>query len=134
MTHRYSDQRIPGNRLLHSPGPTHVPEAVQNALRRQPMDLGDPRLDETIAACEAAPTCTAIGHEDDCLGRPTDCSAVYTGNNCKKTDGSACHAGDTGCTCESFTFASCQSHLANTKVFENGTDATQVINQSFAAH
>ncbi len=53
MTHRYSDQRIPGNRLLHSPGPTHVPEVVQNALRRQPMDLGDPRLDETIAACEA---------------------------------------------------------------------------------
>lgn len=50
---RYSDQRIPGNRFLHSPGPTHVPEAVQNALRRQPVDLGDPRLDETIAACEA---------------------------------------------------------------------------------
>jgi alanine-glyoxylate transaminase/serine-glyoxylate transaminase/serine-pyruvate transaminase len=53
MTARYSDQRIPGNRFLHSPGPTHVPEAVQNALRRQPMDLGDPRLDETIAACES---------------------------------------------------------------------------------
>ncbi len=43
---------IPGHRFLHSPGPTHVPEAVQNALRRQPMDLADPRVDQVIAACE----------------------------------------------------------------------------------
>ena len=44
--------RLPGHRFLHSPGPTAVPEAVQEALRRQPMDMGDPRLDNVIAACE----------------------------------------------------------------------------------
>ena len=45
--------RIPGRRLLHSPGPTPVPEEVLWAMSRQPMDLGDPRGDQTIAACEA---------------------------------------------------------------------------------
>ena len=45
--------RIPGRRLLHSPGPTPVPEEVLWAMSRQPMDLGDRRGDETIAACEA---------------------------------------------------------------------------------
>jgi alanine-glyoxylate transaminase / serine-glyoxylate transaminase / serine-pyruvate transaminase len=43
---------IPGYRFLHSPGPTHVPEAVLNAISRQPMDLGDPRVDAVTAACE----------------------------------------------------------------------------------
>ena len=45
--------RIPGRRLLHSPGPTPLPDEVLHALMRQPMDMGDPRNDETIAACEA---------------------------------------------------------------------------------
>jgi alanine-glyoxylate transaminase/serine-glyoxylate transaminase/serine-pyruvate transaminase len=45
--------RIPGRRLLHSPGPTPIPEPVLHALMGQPMDMGDPRVDETIAACEA---------------------------------------------------------------------------------
>src|SRR5262250_848747 len=44
---------IPGERLLHSPGPTHVPGEVLNAMHRQPMDHGDPRLDTIIANCEA---------------------------------------------------------------------------------
>ena len=44
--------RIPGHRFLHSPGPTHIPEAVLDAMHRQPMDLGDPRVDRLIAACE----------------------------------------------------------------------------------
>jgi len=44
--------RIPGRRFLHSPGPTPVPEEVLWAMSRQPMDLGDPRLARTIAACE----------------------------------------------------------------------------------
>ena len=44
--------RIPGRRLLHSPGPTPLPEEVLDALRRQPMDHGDPRLSESIDACE----------------------------------------------------------------------------------
>jgi alanine-glyoxylate transaminase/serine-glyoxylate transaminase/serine-pyruvate transaminase len=44
--------RIPGRRLLHSPGPTPIPDAVLQAMSNQPMDLGDPRVDATIAACE----------------------------------------------------------------------------------
>ena len=45
--------RIPGTRFLHSPGPTHVPDEVLNAMHRQPMDHGDPRLDQVIAAIDA---------------------------------------------------------------------------------
>jgi alanine-glyoxylate transaminase/serine-glyoxylate transaminase/serine-pyruvate transaminase len=45
--------RVPGERLLHSPGPTHIPAEVLNAMHRQPMDHGDPRLDRIIAVCEA---------------------------------------------------------------------------------
>ena len=45
--------RIPGHRFLHSPGPSRVPDEVLHAMSRQPMDLGDPRVDLTIAACEA---------------------------------------------------------------------------------
>ncbi len=48
-----SSPRIPGRRLLQSPGPTPVPDEVLYAMARQPMDLGDPRLDASIAACEA---------------------------------------------------------------------------------
>ncbi|MDP1901600.1 MAG: aminotransferase class V-fold PLP-dependent enzyme [Rubrivivax sp.] len=44
--------RIPGRRFLHSPGPTPIPDEVLHAMSRQPMDLGDPRVDATIAACE----------------------------------------------------------------------------------
>ena len=44
--------RIPGRRFLHSPGPTPIPDAVLHAMSAQPMDLGDPRVDENIAACE----------------------------------------------------------------------------------
>ncbi len=47
------DARIPGRRLLQSPGPTPIPDAVLHALMGQPMDMGDPRVDATIAACEA---------------------------------------------------------------------------------
>ena len=44
--------RIPGRRFLHSPGPTHVPDEVMDAMRRQPMDLADPRVSRNIGACE----------------------------------------------------------------------------------
>ena len=46
------NSRIPGRRFLHSPGPTPVPDEVLWAMCRQPMDLADPRVDSTIAACE----------------------------------------------------------------------------------
>jgi alanine-glyoxylate transaminase / serine-glyoxylate transaminase / serine-pyruvate transaminase len=45
--------RIPGDRFLHSPGPTHIPVDVLNAMHRQPMDHGDPRLDQLAATCES---------------------------------------------------------------------------------
>jgi len=45
--------RIPGHRFLHSPGPTHIPDAVLDAMHRQPMDLADSRLDDIIADCES---------------------------------------------------------------------------------
>ena len=44
--------RIPGRRLLHSPGPTTVPDEVLDAMHRQPMDLADPRVNAAIDACE----------------------------------------------------------------------------------
>lgn len=44
--------RVPGLRLLHSPGPTHVPDEVVHAMARQPTDLADPRVPDLIAACE----------------------------------------------------------------------------------
>ncbi|HSB25408.1 MAG TPA: aminotransferase class V-fold PLP-dependent enzyme, partial [Burkholderiaceae bacterium] len=45
--------RIPGRRFLHSPGPTPLPDAVLHAMSVQPMDLGDPRVDANIDACES---------------------------------------------------------------------------------
>src|SRR5262245_30902782 len=45
--------RSPGLRLLHSPGPTRVPDEVVAAMARQPMDLSDPRVAQVIAACES---------------------------------------------------------------------------------
>lgn len=44
--------RIPGTRLLHSPGPTPIPDEVLAAMHRQSMDLADPRLDALIDRCE----------------------------------------------------------------------------------
>ena len=55
MKRQYQDSspRIPGQRLLHAPGPTHIPAEVLNAMHRQPLDHGDPRLDAVIANCES---------------------------------------------------------------------------------
>lgn len=52
MTSPAPPTRIPGRRLLHSPGPTPVPDEVLWAMSRQPMDLADPRVDATIRSCE----------------------------------------------------------------------------------
>ena len=45
--------RIPGIRLLHSPGPTRVPDEVIAAMARQPTDLADARVAQLIKACES---------------------------------------------------------------------------------
>ncbi len=84
-----------------------------------------------ISTCEANPSCSAITHEDDCLSRSTDCTSVYTGNNCTTSTGAACVAGDVGCTCQSFSFDKCEDHALSNKVFDNGKDATNVVNRSF---
>jgi alanine-glyoxylate transaminase / serine-glyoxylate transaminase / serine-pyruvate transaminase len=47
-----STHRIPGHRFLHAPGPTHLHHKVLEAMGRQPLDHGDPRLPELVAACE----------------------------------------------------------------------------------
>jgi hypothetical protein len=52
--------------------------------------------------------CTHINDEADCIGRG-DCAATYNGINCTKPDGTACHSGDTNCTCQSYVFASCEN-------------------------
>ena len=70
-----------------------------------------------IAQCDVTPSCAAIEHEADCLGRSTDCSTVYTGHGCHKANGTACHAGDTGCTCTSFTFDSCEDKGMSARLF-----------------
>ena len=44
--------RIPGLRLLHSPGPTRVPDEVVAAMSRQPTDLADPRVVGLVERCE----------------------------------------------------------------------------------
>ena len=59
-----SSPRIPGRRLLHSPGPTPVPDEVLHAMSRQPMDLGDRRVSQIIEACEAGLR-TLMDTEDD---------------------------------------------------------------------
>lgn len=71
-----------------------------------------------ITACEAAPVCKSLQHEDDCLARTSDCSTVYNGHGCTKPDGSACRVGDTNCTCTSFTFSACE---------DKGPSATRVV-------
>jgi hypothetical protein len=63
-------------------------------------------LCQAYGNCGASPVCEHIDDEYNCLSRP-DCLASYTGLNCHKSDGTACHSGDTGCTCQSFEFAKC---------------------------
>ncbi len=46
-------QRVPGYRLLHSPGPSRIPDEVVFAMSRQPMDMADPRFIKVVASCEA---------------------------------------------------------------------------------
>lgn len=62
-----------------------------------------------ITRCDVEPLCPALQHETDCLGRTGECGAVYVGIDCTKPDGTACQAGDTNCTCESFRFNSCRT-------------------------
>jgi hypothetical protein len=73
---------------------------------------------KAISQCDAAPSCAALQHESDCLADNGRCTAVYTGINCTKPDGTACNAGDTNCTCESFRFNSCTTRTNNARVVQ----------------
>jgi hypothetical protein len=64
---------------------------------------------KAIAQCEAAPACEELQHLEDCQGRPAECSVVATGTNCTTPGGGICQPGDTNCTCENFTFHSCET-------------------------
>ena len=59
-----------------------------------------------IAACEGAPVCNSLQHQDDCDARTKDCTSTSTGHNCH---GTTCGVSDTDCVCESYTFASCEA-------------------------
>lgn len=64
-----------------------------------------------IEDCDVPPpplTCEEIEDEMACLDR-ADCKALYAGYDCTTPDGSACEDGDSGCTCERFEFAACQT-------------------------
>ena len=45
--------RIPGVRLINSPGPTPIPSAILSAMHEQSLDLADPQVDAVIARCES---------------------------------------------------------------------------------
>lgn len=72
----------------------------------------------SIALCDVTPTCEARQHESDCLG-VAGCGAVYNGINCTNADGTACQAGDAGCTCESFSFDECRSQTTDRTVVDS---------------
>lgn len=67
---------------------------------------------QVFGMCNLPPVCSHINDETDCLGR-TDCSGIYDGLNCTKPDGTACHSGDTNCTCTSYIFAGCAAKTGN---------------------
>ena len=77
-----------------------VPTLIDGCYTGQCRDYG---------TCDISPVCSHINDETDCLDRATDCAPVYTGIGCQKPDGTACRAGDTNCTCQSFQFNSCTS-------------------------
>lgn len=57
-----------------------------------------------ITACEGAPVCAALQHQDDCDARNADCASTFTGHNCH---GTTCGVSDADCVCESYSFAAC---------------------------
>jgi hypothetical protein len=69
--------------------------------------------DGAVTCTAAKPTCGDGQVETDCTARATDCTAVSEGHGCTRTDGSACHTGDTDCKCASFTFQACEAKAGN---------------------
>lgn len=42
---------VSAREFLHTPGPTHIPDRVLNAMHRQPYDLSDPRFLDLALSC-----------------------------------------------------------------------------------
>lgn len=61
-----------------------------------------------VLDCDVNPTCEVLNTEFSCLDR-SDCFPVYTGTNCTNEGGTACQAGDSGCTCENYEFDECRT-------------------------
>lgn len=69
---------------------------------------------EAISACEAAPECKSIQHQDDCQARNADCTTVVNGVNCSQNGDhtTPCTTGQANCQCESYVFQACQDQRA----------------------
>jgi hypothetical protein len=63
---------------------------------------------EAASQCADAPSCSHINDEATCLAQ-AGCAESVNGINCKKSDGTACQAGDVGCSCDSYVFAACRA-------------------------
>jgi hypothetical protein len=72
-----------------------------------------------IPSCEATPACAAYGNDNDCRS-DSSCASSYTGTGCKKPDNTACQAGDTNCTCQTYSFAACNEGSMPRTVEYNG--------------
>lgn len=59
-----------------------------------------------LEVCGVSPSCEVLNTEAQCLQR-FECGAVYTGQNCTNPDGTSCTMGQSGCTCETFSFDHC---------------------------
>lgn len=81
-----------------------------------------------ITGCDVTPACGSLQHEGDCLARTTDCTSVYTGINCTNSSGTTCTAGSTGCTCETFQYASCRNRTATSSAMSYQLDNGQLVN------
>jgi hypothetical protein len=82
-------------------GPAPVCPDNQVALVKDGCFTGQCRA---IAACEGAPVCAALQHQDDCTTRSTDCTSIFIGRNCK---GSTCGTTNTDCVCDRYDWAAC---------------------------
>lgn len=83
-----------------------------------------------IASCDVTPACPSLQSEGDCLGRSSDCTSVYTGINCTNSSGGTCTAGSTGCTCQTFQFARCDTRTSSSiapMTFDNGGKLVDVF-------
>jgi hypothetical protein len=80
-----------------------------------------------IASCDVTAACRSLQHEGDCLGRASDCTAVYIGLNCTNSSGQACMSGSTGCTCTDFQFSSCRDRTAGMSLMTTETTGGQLV-------